>query len=95
MQANLFEACHKYQTKKNLFLGSSCIYPRLCDQPMKEEFLLTSPLEPTNEGYALAKIMGIKLAKFYFEQFHKVTVCPMPVIFMEPMIITIYLAAMS
>ena len=78
MQANLFEACHKYQTKKNLFLGSSCIYPRLCDQPMKEEFLLTSPLEPTNEGYALAKIMGIKLAKFYFEQFHKVTVCPMP-----------------
>jgi GDP-L-fucose synthase len=78
MQLNLFEACHKYQTQKNLFLGSSCIYPRNCPQPMQEEHLLTGLLEPTNEGYALAKIMGLKLAKYYYEQYGMVTVCPMP-----------------
>lgn len=78
MQINLFEACHKYETKKNLFLGSSCIYPRDCLQPMKEEYLLTGALEPTNEGYALAKIMGLKLAKYYYEQHGMLTVCPMP-----------------
>ena len=78
MQLNLFEACHKYGTKKNLFLGSSCIYPRECPQPMKEESLLTGPLEPTNEGYAIAKIMGLKLAKYYYEQYGMLTVCPMP-----------------
>ena len=78
MQLNLFEACHKYETKKNLFLGSSCIYPRDCPQPMKEEYLLTGALEPTNEGYALAKIMGLKLAKYYYEQYGMLTVCPMP-----------------
>ncbi len=78
MQLNLFEACHKYETKKNLFLGSSCIYPRECPQPMKEEYLLTGALEPTNEGYALAKIMGLKLAKYYYEQYGMITVCPMP-----------------
>lgn len=75
---NLFEACYKYQTRKNLFLGSSCIYPRECAQPMKEEYLLTGPLEPTNEGYALAKIVGLKLAKYYHQQFGMLTVCPMP-----------------
>ena len=78
MQLNLFEACHKYGTKKNLFLGSSCIYPRDCPQPMKEEYLLTGALEPTNEGYALAKIMGLKLAKYYYEQYGMLTVCPLP-----------------
>ena len=78
MQLNLFEACHKYGTKKNLFLGSSCIYPRDCPQPMKEEYLLTGALEPTNEGYAIAKIMGLKLAKYYYEQYGMLTVCPMP-----------------
>ena len=78
MQLNLFEACHKYRTKKNLFLGSSCIYPRDCPQPMKEEYLLTGALEPTNEGYAIAKIMGLKLAKYYYEQYGMLTVCPMP-----------------
>ncbi len=55
MQLNLFDVCYRYRTRKNLFLGSSCIYPRDCPQPMKEEYLLTGPLEPTNEGYALAK----------------------------------------
>lgn len=78
MQLNLFEACHKYGTRKNLFLGSSCIYPRDCPQPIKEEYLLTGALEPTNEGYALAKIMGLKLAKYYYEQYEMLTVCPMP-----------------
>ena len=78
MQLNLFEACHKYGTRKNLFLGSSCIYPRDCPQPIKEEYLLTGTLEPTNEGYALAKIMGLKLAKYYYEQYGMLTVCPMP-----------------
>jgi len=78
MQINLFEACHKFGTKKNLFLGSSCIYPRECPQPMKEEYLLTGPVEPTNEGYALAKIMGLKLAEYYYRQHGMVTVCPMP-----------------
>ncbi|PSF36745.1 GDP-fucose synthetase [Aphanothece hegewaldii CCALA 016] len=78
IQLNLFEACHKYGTHKNLFLGSSCIYPRECPQPMKEEYLLTGLLEPTNEGYALAKIMGLKLAQYYYQQYGMLTVCPMP-----------------
>lgn len=66
------------QTKKNLFLGSSCIYPRESPQPMKEEYLLTGPLEPTNEGYALAKIIGLRLAEYYHAQYGMLTVCPMP-----------------
>jgi len=74
---NLFEACHKYRTVKNLFLGSSCIYPRDCGQPIKEEYLLTGSLEPTNEGYALAKISGLKLAEYYFKQYGMLTICPM------------------
>lgn len=78
MEINLFEACYKYHTRKNLFLGSSCVYPRECPQPMKEEYLLTGLLEPTNEGYALAKIMGLKLAKYYHQQYGMLTVCPMP-----------------
>lgn len=78
MELNLFEACHKYKTKKNLFLGSTCIYPRECAQPMKEESLLTGPLEPTNEGYALAKIAGLKLAEYYHRQYGMLTVCAMP-----------------
>lgn len=78
MQLNLFQACHKYQTRKNLFLGSSCIYPRECPQPMQEEYLLTGPLEPTNEGYALAKIMGLKLAEYYYQQYGLLTITPMP-----------------
>ncbi len=78
MTVNLFEACHKYGTRKNLFLGSSCIYPRECPQPMREEYLMTGPLEPTNEGYAFAKIMGLKLAQYYFDQYGMNTVCPMP-----------------
>jgi GDP-L-fucose synthase len=78
MQLNLFEACYEFGTKKNLFLGSSCIYPRECPQPIREEYLLTGALEPTNEGYAIAKIMGLKLAKYYYEQYGMLTICPMP-----------------
>jgi GDP-L-fucose synthase len=78
IELNLFEACHKYGVRKSLFLGSSCIYPRESPQPMKEEYLLTGPLEPTNEGYALAKIVGLKLAQYYRRQFGLVTICPLP-----------------
>lgn len=78
MELNLFEACHHSGTRKALFLGSSCIYPRECPQPMKESFLMTGPLEPTNEGYSLAKIAGLKLAEYYFKQYGMLTVCPMP-----------------
>ena len=62
---NIVAACHKYKTKKLLFLGSSCIYPKLCTQPIKEEYLLSGYLEPTNEAYAVAKIAGLKLCEYY------------------------------
>jgi GDP-L-fucose synthase len=78
MQLNLFEACLKHGTRKNLFLASSCIYPRESPQPIKEEYLLTGRLEPTNEAYALAKIMGLKLAQYYHQQCGMLTICPMP-----------------
>jgi GDP-L-fucose synthase len=78
IQLNLFEACQKYGVRKSLFLGSSCIYPRECPQPMKEEYLLTGPLEATNEGYALAKILGLKLAQYYYQQYGMLTICPIP-----------------
>ncbi|MFA4932335.1 MAG: GDP-L-fucose synthase [Caldisericia bacterium] len=78
IQLNLFEACQKYGVRKSLFLGSSCIYPRESPQPMKEEYLLTGPLEPTNEGYALAKILGLKLAQYYYRQYGMQAICPMP-----------------
>jgi GDP-L-fucose synthase len=77
-ELNLFEACYKHGTRKNLFLGSSCIYPRECPQPIRESSLLNGPLEPTNEGYALAKIMGVKLAEYYWRQYGMKTICPMP-----------------
>jgi len=78
MQLNLFGACAKYPPRKTLFLGSSCIYPRDCPQPMKEEHLLKGVLEPTNEAYALAKIVGLKLAQYYHQQYQLLTICPMP-----------------
>lgn len=78
MQLNALEACHRYGTAKNLFLGSSCIYPRDCPQPMREEYLLTGQLEPTNEGYALAKILGLRLAKYYELERGMTTVCAIP-----------------
>jgi len=69
IQANIIEAAFQNGVKKLLFLGSSCIYPRLADQPMREAALLTGPLEPTNEPYAIAKIAGIKLCESYNRQF--------------------------
>jgi len=69
VQANVIHAAWEYGAKKLLFLGSSCIYPRLAPQPMKEEYLLTGPLEPTNEWYAIAKIAGIKMCQAYRRQY--------------------------
>ena len=69
IEANVISAAHRNSVEKLLFLGSSCIYPRDCPQPMKEEYLLTGKLEETNEPYAIAKIAGIKLCENYFRQF--------------------------
>ncbi|MFN3406806.1 MAG: GDP-L-fucose synthase family protein, partial [Caldimicrobium sp.] len=66
---NIIHAAYKYKIKKLLNLGSSCIYPKFAPQPMKEEYLLTGPLEPTNEPYAIAKISAIKLCRYYNEQY--------------------------
>jgi GDP-L-fucose synthase len=68
IQNNLIHGAYEAKARKLLFLGSSCIYPRLAPQPMKEEFLLTGPLEPTNQWYAIAKIAGIKLCQAYRRQ---------------------------
>ena len=66
---NIVHACHNHGVKKLLYLASSCSYPRLCAQPMKEDQLLTGPLEPTNEAYAIAKLAGIKLCQAYRRQY--------------------------
>ncbi|MCU0286341.1 MAG: GDP-L-fucose synthase [Acidobacteria bacterium] len=78
IQTNIIHAAYKYGVKKLLFLGSSCIYPRLAPQPMKEEHLLTSPLEPTNEAYAIAKIAGLKMCRYYNEQYGTDFISVMP-----------------
>lgn len=69
IEANLIEASYRVGVEKLLFLGSSCIYPREAEQPMREEALLTGPLEPTNEWYAIAKIAGIRLCQAYRQQY--------------------------
>jgi GDP-L-fucose synthase len=69
MQANVIDAAFRNGVQKLLFLGSSCIYPKLAPQPMAEDALLTGTLEPTNEPYAIAKIAGIKLCKSYNRQY--------------------------
>lgn len=69
IETNVINSAYKSQTKKVIFLASSCIYPRMCPQPMKEEYLLDGKVEPTNEGYALAKIIGIKLCEMYHKQY--------------------------
>ena len=78
IQNHLLESAHRYQVKKLLFLASSCIYPRESSQPMKEEALLTGSLEPTNEGYALAKIAGLKACEYYKKQYGDNFICAMP-----------------
>lgn len=78
IQTNVIHNAWKYGTKKLLFLGSSCIYPRDCPQPIREEYLLTGPLEPTNEWYAIAKIAGIKMCQAYRQQYGFNAICAMP-----------------
>lgn len=69
IQNNVIHSAHDYKVKKLMFLGSSCIYPRDCPQPIKEEYLLSGYLEPTNEAYAIAKISGLKMCQFYKKQY--------------------------
>ena len=69
IQSNIIHAARKFGVKKLLFLGSSCIYPKMCEQPIKEEYLLTGPLESTNDAYAIAKIAGIKMCQAYRKQY--------------------------
>lgn len=69
IQNNVIHQSYLHKVKKLLFLGSSCIYPKLAPQPLKEEYLLTGPLEPTNESYAIAKISGIKMCESYRDQY--------------------------
>jgi GDP-L-fucose synthase len=78
IQLHVIDAAHRYGVAKLLFLGSSCIYPKLCPQPMKEEYLLTGALEPTNSAYAVAKIAGIEMCKAYRRQYgcHFISVMP-------------------
>lgn len=78
IQNNIIENSYKVGVKKLLFLGSSCIYPRLCNQPMKEEYFLTGPFEPTNEGYAIAKVAGLRLCEYYNRQFKTQYISIMP-----------------
>jgi GDP-L-fucose synthase len=78
IEANLLHGAHLAGVQRLMFLGSSCIYPRDCPQPIKEEYLLTGPLEPTNEPYAIAKIAGIKLCESYNVQYARQYVSVMP-----------------
>lgn len=78
VQANVLHAAHKSEVKKLLFLGSSCIYPKLAPQPLKEEYLMTGPLEETNSAYAIAKIAGIELCQAYHRQYGSNFISVMP-----------------
>lgn len=78
IQNNLIDAAHKNDVQKFIFLGSSCIYPKLAEQPIKEEYLLTDSLEPTNEWYAIAKISGVKACEAIRKQFNKDFLSLMP-----------------
>jgi GDP-L-fucose synthase len=78
IEMSLLDACHSANTQRVLFLGSSCIYPRLAPQPIKEEYLLTGELEPTNESYALSKIAGIKLVQSYRREYGRKWISVMP-----------------
>ena len=78
IEANVIQAAHRRDIGRLLFLGSSCIYPKFAPQPMEEEALLTGPLEPTNEWYAIAKIAGIKLCQAYRKQYGRDFISAMP-----------------
>jgi GDP-L-fucose synthase len=78
IQCNVIHQAHVHGAKKLLFLGSSCIYPKLCPQPIREDYLLTGPLEPTNEPYAIAKITGLKMCQAYRAQYGSDFISAMP-----------------
>lgn len=78
IELNLIHGAHLAGVERLMFLGSSCIYPRDCPQPMREEYLLTGPLEPTNEPYAIAKIAGLKLCEAYRDQYGRDYLSVMP-----------------
>lgn len=78
IESNVIKASYDYDVKKLLFLGSSCIYPKLCPQPIKEEYLLTGPLEKTNEAYAIAKIAGLKMCQYFNRQYGTKYISVMP-----------------
>lgn len=78
IQCNIINSAKQFGTKKLLFLGSSCIYPKFCQQPIKEEYLLTGSLEPTNDAYAIAKIAGIKMCQSFNEQYDTNFISVMP-----------------
>lgn len=78
IEANVIHAAHEAEVKKLLFLGSSCIYPKFAEQPLREESLLTGALEPTNEPYAIAKIAGIKMCEAYWDQYGDRFISAMP-----------------
>jgi len=78
IQNHILLACRDFRVKKTMFLGSSCVYPREAPQPMREEYYMTGPVEPTNESYAVAKIAGIRLAQALQQQYNMNIICPMP-----------------
>lgn len=78
IECNVIRSAYANNVRKLMFLGSSCIYPKICPQPIKEEYLLTGTLEPTNEAYALAKISGIKMCQSYNKQYGTKYICTMP-----------------
>jgi GDP-L-fucose synthase len=78
IQSNIIKSSKDYNVKKLIFLGSSCIYPKLSPQPIKEEYLLTGPLEPTNDAYAIAKIAGIKMCQSFNQQYSTNYISVMP-----------------
>lgn len=78
IQTNVIDASYRNNVDKLLFLGSTCIYPKMAPQPLKEEYLLTGELEPTNEAYALAKISGIKMCEYYNRQYGTTYISAMP-----------------
>lgn len=78
IQTNVIHQAYLAGVQQLVFLGSSCVYPRECPQPMKEEYFLTGPLEPTNEAYAIAKIAGARMAQFYEREYGLKCICPMP-----------------
>ena len=78
VQNNVIFSSWKFDVKKLIFLGSSCIYPKLCPQPIKEEYLLSGPLEETNDAYAVAKIAGIKMCQSFNDQYKTNYISVMP-----------------